>query len=63
MPAISSKSQQQLRFYKIKFCENTSKILYCNDFIIYVFKNKLKTNNVQCNGFIAQIPNLSWLHN
>ena len=33
--------------------------LHCNDFIIYVCKNKLKTNNVQCNGFIAQVPNLS----
>ena len=46
----------------IKFCEKTSKILHCNDFIIYVFENKLRTNNVQCNGFTAQIPNLSWLH-
>ena len=32
-----------------------------NDFIIYVVKNKLKTNNVQCSDFIAQVPNLSWL--
>ena len=59
--AISSKSQQQLLSYKIKFRENTWKILHCNDFTIYVFKNKLKTNNLQCNGFIAQVPNLSWL--
>ena len=36
--------------------------LHCNYFIIFVFKNKLKTNNVQCNGFIAQVPNLSSLH-
>ena len=28
---------------------------------IYVVKNKLKTNNVQCSDFIAQVPNLSWL--
>ena len=62
MVAISSKSQQQLHTYKMKFCESTSKILCYNDFIINVFKNKLKINNVQCNGFIVQIPNLSWLH-
>ena len=33
--------------------------LHCNGFIIYVFKKKLKTNNVQCNCFIAQVPNLN----
>ena len=36
--------------------------LHCNEFIVYVFKNNLKTNNVQCSGLIAQVPNLSWLH-